>query len=63
MCTKLVSGQSVLAETFPSVTVYFGDIVGFTAMWANSPPLEVDSVLIHPIAPYTAYAYCRLWSF
>ena len=63
VCTKLVSGQSVLAETFPSVTVYFGDIVGFTAMWANSPPLEVDmklfvySIPIHPIAPYV---YCRL---
>ena len=58
VCTKLVSGQSVLAETFPSVTVYFGDIVGFTAMWANSPPLEVDMKLFvytvpkHPIPPY-----------
>ena len=68
VCTKLVSGQSVLAETFPSVTVYFGDIVGFTAMWANSPPLEVDMKLFIfvytvPKHPFPPYVYCRLWSF
>ena len=44
VCTKLVSGQSVIAETFSSVSVYFGDIVGFTRMWANSPPLEVEII-------------------
>ena len=36
-----MSGQSLIAETFSSATVYFGDIVGFTAMWAESSPLEV----------------------
>ena len=41
VCTRLVSGQSLIAETFSSATVYFGDIVGFTAMWAESSPLEV----------------------
>ena len=45
VCTKLVSGQSMIAETFSSVSVYFGDIVGFTAMWANSPPLEIVEFL------------------
>ena len=30
-----MSGQSLVAETFSSVTVYFGDIVGFTRMWAE----------------------------
>ena len=41
VCTKLVSGQALIAETFQSATVYFGDIVGFTAMWADSSPLQV----------------------
>ena len=36
-----MSGQSLIAETFSSATIYFGDIVGFTAMWAESSPLEV----------------------
>jgi class 3 adenylate cyclase len=36
-----VSGQAVIAETFSSATIYFSDIVGFTAMSAQSSPLEV----------------------
>ena len=45
VCTKLVSGQSVLAETFPSVTVYFGDIVGFTAMSSKMSAKELVKTL------------------
>ena len=64
VCNNLVSGQTVIAETFPSVSVYFGDIVGFTAMWANSPPLEVTSLIRDPGAKIKKIKiFSRLLSF
>ena len=42
---RLQSGESLIAETYPEVTVLFADIVGFTKLSADLGPREIVSML------------------
>lgn len=45
VATTLLSGEMVEPEEFECVTIYFSDICGFTALCAQSNPIEVVDFL------------------
>ncbi len=42
---KMKRGEQISAEYYDMVTIYFSDIVGFTAICARSTPMEVVHML------------------
>ena len=51
VASRIIMGQSVEPETYSNVTIYFSDIVGFTALSSTCTPFQVNKT------KYIQYCY------